>query len=334
MQSLQAERLTKRFGDRAAVDGLSFKVGRGEVLGFLGPNGAGKTTTFKLLSGLLPPDAGTLVLDGEPIAFSSRDLRSRMGVVFQHPSVDGKLTGRENLAMGAALYGLSGKRALERIEWGLSLVELRDRADEPVDRYSGGMRRRLELARVLLHRPELLLMDEPTQGLDVAAARRIWSQLLDIRKREGLTILLTTHSPEEAEHCDRILVLDKGKTIAEGEPSALRAKVGGSVVSIEADDAEALIPTLREKLGVEANLADGRVVFDHEEAHALIPRVVESFDRGRIKSIGVRVASIGDVFLALTGKTIDGADADEAAAREAASKKRRRGSSSGAERGA
>lgn len=332
MESLQVEGLTRKFGDRAAVEGLSFRVGRGDVLGFLGPNGAGKTTTFKLLSGLLLPDSGTLRLDSVEMPFGSRELRARMGVVFQHPSVDPKLTGRENLAMGAALYGLSGRIARERIEWGLSLVELADRADEPVDRYSGGMRRRLELARVLLHEPEILLMDEPTQGLDVAAARRIWAQLLDIRKKRGLTILLTTHSPEEAERCDRILVLDKGRTIAEGEPSALRAKVGGNVVTIEADDLDELVPILNEKLGVEATIADGRIVFDHESAHELIPRAVEALPRGRIKSIGMRTASIGDVFLALTGKTIDGADADEAAAREAASKKRGRSSSAQAER--
>jgi ABC-2 type transport system ATP-binding protein len=333
VDSLQVDGLTRRFGDRVAVADLSFRAGRGEVLGFLGPNGAGKTTTFKLLSGLILPDAGTLRLDGAPTPFGSRDLRARMGVVFQHPSVDAKLTGRENLAMGAALYGLSGRLARERIEWGLSLVELGDRADEPVERYSGGMRRRLELARVLLHEPELLLMDEPTQGLDVAAARRIWSQLFDIRKKRGLTILLTTHSPEEAERCDRIVVLDKGRAIAEGEPSALRTQVGGNVVTIEADDPDELVPTLVEKLGVEASVADGRIVFDHESAHELIPRVVEALPRGRIKSIGMRQASIGDVFLALTGKTIDGADADEAVAREAASKRRKRSAAS-SERGA
>jgi ABC-2 type transport system ATP-binding protein len=329
VQTLRAEGLTRRFGDRAAVDGLSFDAARGDVLGFLGPNGAGKTTTFKLLSGLLPPDAGRLVLDGREVPHGSRELRVRMGVVFQHPSVDPNLTGRDNLTMGAQLYGLSRSETRERVAWGLALAELVDRADERVDRYSGGMRRRLELARVLLHRPELVLMDEPTQGLDVAAARRFWAQLLEIRRREGLTILLTTHAPDEAERCDRIVVLDKGKAIAEGEPSALRAQVGGDVITIEVDEPEAFAEELRKKLELAAQVADGRVVVEHPRAHELVPRVVEAFPDGRIKSLSMRAASIGDVFLRLTGKTIDGADAAEAAAREAAQKRGRRGGASG-----
>ena len=312
MDSLKAIGLTRRFGERVAVAELSFHVGRGEIVGFLGPNGAGKTTTFKMLSGLLPPDAGRLVLDGVEIAPDSPALRARMGVVFQHPSLDLKLTGRENLAMGAPLYGLGGARAKARIAWGLEVVDLGERADEPVERYSGGMRRRLELARVLLHEPELLLMDEPTQGLDVGGARRIWKQLLDLRAKTGLSILLTTHSPDEAEHCDRILVLDEGRVIAEGTPTELRAQVGGDVLTLGGDDPDALASAVREAFGVQPSVVDGNVVFQHVGAQALIPRLVEAFPPGRLKSVGMRQASIGDVFLKLTGKTIDGADLEAA----------------------
>ncbi len=322
MRTLEAVDLTRRYGDRVAVDRLSFRVGRGEVLGFLGPNGAGKTTTFSMLAGLLAADSGRIVLDGESMEPGARALRARMGVVFQHPSVDPKMTARENLAMGASLYGLSGREAKERVAWGFDLVGLADRADDLVEKFSGGMRRRLELARVLLHRPEIVLMDEPTQGLDISATRRIWAQLLDLRKREDLTILLTTHSPEEAERCDRIVVLDKGRAIAEGTPDELRAQVGGDVISVGADEPDEIAAELRRRLNVEATVVDDLVVFEHVRAHEIIPRVVELFPSGRLKSIGMRAASIGDVFLKLTGKTLDGADAEEAAAPAARATKR------------
>ncbi|MGZ3453806.1 MAG: ATP-binding cassette domain-containing protein [Polyangiales bacterium] len=323
MQTLEAVGLTRRYGDRVAVKSLGFRVARGEVLGFLGPNGAGKTTTFSMLAGLLAADGGHLLLDGERIAPGARALRARMGIVFQHPSVDPKLSARENLAMGAQLYGLSGKEARERVEWGLELVSLTDRGADMVETYSGGMRRRLELARVLLHKPEILLLDEPTQGLDVAAGRRIWSQLMELRKREKLTILLTTHSPEEAEHCDRIVVLDKGAAIAEGTPDELRARVGGDVVTMEVNEPEAFIAELKQKLAIEAQLVDGKVIFKQVHAHEAIPRLVEAFGPGRLRSIGMRAASIGDVFLQLTGKTLDGADLEEAADKPPNPKKRR-----------
>jgi len=184
------------------------------------------------------------------------------------------------------------------------------------------MRRRLELARVLLHEPEIVLMDEPTQGLDVGAARRIWKQLLDLRKSRGLAVLLTTHSPDEAENCDRILVLDRGKCIAEGTPAELRARVGGDVITLGCEDPESLASAVHEKFEVEATVADGSVVFERVGAHELVPRLIEAFPRGRIKSVGMRQASIGDVFLKLTGKTIAAADerssgrADDAVSRK------------------
>jgi ABC-2 type transport system ATP-binding protein len=312
MDTLEVVGLTRRYGERVAVDGLSFSVTLGEVVGLLGPNGAGKTTTFAMLAGLLPADGGHLLVDGERLAPGARSLRARMGVVFQNPSIDPKLTARENLAMGATLYGVPRREARERIAWALDLVGLTDRASDHVETFSGGMRRRLELARVLLHRPAILLLDEPTQGLDISAARRIWAELLEIRRKEQLTILLTTHSPEEAEHCDRILVLDKGKTIARGTPDELREKVGGDVVVIGSDDPTNVVVQLKEKLQIDARLVEGLVVFAQIRAHELVPRVVEALPHGSIKSVAMHRASIGDVFLELTGQTIDGADAEEA----------------------
>ena len=196
---LEAIGLRKLFGTRVALDDLSFTVAPGEIFGLLGPNGAGKTTAFRLLSGLLPADGGRLLVDGTPADPTAAVHRRRLGVVFQDPSLDLKLTGRENLALGAALFGLSRRQAGIAISEALELMQLGDRADEPASRYSGGMRRRLEIARVLLHDPDLLLLDEPGRGVDPEALRRIWDQLEMLRARRGLSVVVTTHQPEEAE---------------------------------------------------------------------------------------------------------------------------------------
>ena len=227
---LRVEGLRRSFGTRTAVDDLSFSVGRGEIFGLLGPNGAGKSTTFHLLTGLLAPDGGAVFLDGKKVSPTDPAARERMGVVFQHPSVDVKLTGLENLRLGAALYGLSRATADREIARQLELMDLVERASEPVERYSGGMRRRLELARILLHAPELLIMDEPGAGLDQASLRLFWQRLGELRRERRTTILVTTHQPEEAEHCDRLAILDGGKLVACSPPSELRARVGGDLL--------------------------------------------------------------------------------------------------------
>ncbi|MGZ3408281.1 MAG: ABC transporter ATP-binding protein, partial [Polyangia bacterium] len=254
---LRLEGLTRRFGERVAVDALTVDIARGEVFGFLGPNGAGKSTTFHLLTGLLAPDAGRVLLEGRPAPPTDGRVRQRLGVVFQDPSLDDKLTAHENLKLGAALYGLSGKRAESRIAALLALVELGDRAKEPVERYSGGMKRRLELARVLLHEPEILVMDEPSRGIDAPTQRRIWEQLLELRRQRRMTILLTTHQPDEAEYCDRIAVLDHGRVIACDSPDVLRSQVGGDVVTLEGDDADALAAEVRARFSLDARVIDG-----------------------------------------------------------------------------
>ncbi len=304
--SLRLEGLTRRFGARVAVDQLTVEIKRGEIFGFLGPNGAGKSTTFQLLTGLLAPDAGTLYLDGQAVSALDARFRARLGVVFQHPSLDGKLTGRENLELGAALYGLPRTVARPRIQEGLALFELTDRAHEPVERYSGGMRRRLELARVLLHRPEILIMDEPSAGLDQASLRRFWQQLITLRTEREMTVLCTTHQPEEAAYCDRLAVLDGGRLIACGTPEELRKRVGGDVITIEAERPEEIAATLRAELHLDPQLVTDsdppRLLIEAPRAHELIPRLVERFPSGRLLSVGMRPPSLGDVFVKLTGR--------------------------------
>jgi ABC-2 type transport system ATP-binding protein len=299
---LRLEGLTRRFGERVAVDGLTVDVARGEVFGFLGPNGAGKSTTFHLLTGLLAPDAGRVLLDGREAPPTDGRVRQRLGVVFQDPSLDDKLTALENLKLGAALYGLSGKRAEARIAELLALVELGDRAREPVERYSGGMKRRLEIARVLLHEPEILVMDEPSRGIDAPTQRRIWEQLLELRRQRRMTILLTTHAPDEAEYCDRIAVLDHGRVIACDTPDVLRAQVGGDVVTLEGEEPEAVANEVRARFSLEARVVEGAVVIETPKGHELIPRLVEALPPGRLRAVAMRRPTLADVFVHLTGR--------------------------------
>jgi ABC-2 type transport system ATP-binding protein len=304
---LRLEGLTRRFGERVAVDALTVDIARGEVFGFLGPNGAGKSTTFHLLTGLLAPDGGRVLLEGRPAPPTDGRVRQRLGVVFQDPSLDDKLTAHENLKLGAALYGLSGKRAESRIAELLALVELGDRAKEPVERYSGGMKRRLELARVLLHEPEILVMDEPSRGIDAPTQRRIWEQLLELRRQRRMTILLTTHQPDEAEYCDRIAVLDHGRVIACDSPDLLRQQVGGDVVTLHGsgDEADALAAEVRTKFALDARVIDGAVVIETPRGHELIPRLVEALSPGRLRSVAMRRPTLADVFVHLTGRGLN-----------------------------
>ncbi|MCP3057756.1 ABC transporter ATP-binding protein [Myxococcus sp. K38C18041901] len=316
---LHLEGLTRRFKDRVAVDGLTLSVRSGEILGLLGPNGAGKSTTFQILAGLLAPDAGQVRFAGRELSLSDPALRRQMGIIFQRGSLDDLLTARENLMLGARLYGLTGERARERVESMLGLIGLLDRGDERVGTWSGGMRRRLELARALVHQPRVVLMDEPTQGLDEAAFRTFWAHLKRLRDAEGLTVLLTTHRADEAEVCDRLAVLDAGKLVACDTPAALAARMGGDILTVEALEPETLAREVREKLGVDAKVVEGRVQVEAQQGHALVPRLVESFPAGRMSSVALRRPTLADVFLQLTGRAL-GADVP---AVEAAPRRRR-----------
>jgi ABC-2 type transport system ATP-binding protein len=299
---LRVTGLTRRFGARVALDGLSFDVAPGEVFGLLGPNGAGKTTAFRLLSGVLPPDAGTLALDGREVSPASPAYRARLGVVFQDPSLDLKLTGRENLRLGAALYGLPRAASEPRIAEALRVMDLGARADEATAKYSGGMRRRVEIARVLLHDPDVILLDEPGRGVDPDALRRIWDELAARRLSTGTSLVVTTHQPEEAERCDRIALLDGGRVTATGTPDELRARVAGDVVRVRGDRPEELAETIRARLGIAGVVLDGDVVLEAPRGHEVVPRVVELFPPGRLASVATSRPTLADVFAKLTGK--------------------------------
>lgn len=302
---LAVQGLRKAFGSRPVLADLTFSVAPGEIVGLLGPNGAGKTTAFRLLTGLTPPDGGTVALDGQPADPASPGYRARLGVVFQEPSLDLKLTGRENLRLGADLYGVPRAEVNPRVAEALAVMQLGARADEPVGRYSGGMRRRIEIARVLLHRPALLLLDEPGRGVDPEALRRIWDELVGVARARQTSIVVTTHQPEEADRCDRIVFLDGGRTIADGTPDELRARVAGDVVRVEADRPDEIAATLTARLGLPARITDGgRVTLESPRGHELVPRIVELFPAGRLLSVATARPTLSDVFALLSGHAL------------------------------
>ena len=298
---LEVRDLAVRRGDRQVLDGISFGVTRGEAFGLLGPNGAGKTTAFHVLTGLLPPDGGTVALDGIEMPAGDRRLRRECGVVFQQPALDPRLGSRTNLLLAARLYGVPTSEARRRVDAALAEAGFADRADDPVRTFSGGMRRRVEIARALLHEPSILVLDEPTTGLDERAYRATWETLDRLRKERGMTIVVTTHRPDEAERCDRLAILDGGRVVASDTPAALRATVRGDLIVLEADDPESAASTLRGSLGDDVRVLEGRIVLERESAHTWVPRIVEALPDGTLKSISVRTAGLGEVFLELTG---------------------------------
>jgi ABC-2 type transport system ATP-binding protein len=301
---LQVDGLSRRFGERLALDDLSFEVRPGEIFGLLGPNGAGKSTAFQILAGTLRPDAGRVFFAGRELSLDDPALRRQMGVVFQRSSLDDQLTARENLLLGAKLYALRRARAKERVAEMFALIELADRAEDKVEGWSGGMRRRLELARALVHEPKVILMDEPTQGLDEASFRKFWAHVRALRQARGLTVLLTTHRPEEAEQCDRLAILDAGRLVAIDSPQALASKMGGDVITVEAEEPEAIARVLLDRFELPAMVVDGRVQVERRDGHALIPRLVEAFGPARLHSLSLRRPTLADVFLKLTGHAL------------------------------
>jgi ABC-2 type transport system ATP-binding protein len=312
--TLEMRGLRHRFGERVVLDGLSFRVQAGEIFGLLGPNGSGKSTALRVLTGLLVPDAGEILLEGQPVEPGGRSLRQCMGVVFQSGSTDARLSARENLALSASLYGMDRRRALDRIDELLAFTMLSERAGDLVGQFSGGMKRRLELARALLHEPSLLVMDEPTTGLDERFFRQTWERLEELRAGQRLTVLLTTHRAEEAERCDRVAVIDAGRVIAEDRPEALTKRVAGDVLTIEARDPDGLCAELTARLGLACRVVEGRVVLERERGHELIPRLVEALPPGRIDSLSMHRPTLADVFVKLTGRSLR----DEAAQGQAA----------------
>ncbi|HEV2439674.1 MAG TPA: ATP-binding cassette domain-containing protein [bacterium] len=295
--------LVKRFGAVEAVRGVTFSVAAGEIFGFLGPNGAGKTTTIKMLATLLRPTSGRAALAGYDVAAHPADVRRSMGIVFQDPSLDNRLTAEQNLRFHAMLYGVPSAEVGPRLAAVLEMVELSERRRAIVATYSGGMKRRLEIARGLLHRPRVLFLDEPTLGLDLQTRNHIWEYVVDLRRREGVTVFMTTHYIEESEHCDRIAIMDGGRIVALDTPDALRRQVGGDVITITSPDAPSLAREIEARFGAGARAADGHVIVEQEGGAEFVPRVAAAFPQ-LVAAVAVKQPTLDDVFLKLTGHQI------------------------------
>ena len=297
---IQVHDLIHRYGNRTALNGVSFDVRPAELFGLLGPNGSGKTTLFRILSTLMVPTSGSATIAGLDVVRQPGALRRRIGVVFQAPSVDPKLTARENLWHQGHLYGLHGADLTQRIEEILTRVGLLDRANDRVETFSGGMQRRIELAKGLLHHPQVLLLDEPTTGLDPGARRDLWQYLQILRDQERVSVIVTTHLMEEAERCDRLAILNEGNLVALGTPQALTREIGGDVILLEARDPQTLAEEIRAKFHVDATVMDQHVRLEIENGHRFVPDVVEAFP-GKIQSLSVSKPTLEDVFIHRTG---------------------------------
>src|SRR5437763_12039519 len=278
--------LVKNFGDVQAVRGVDFEVQTGEVFGFLGPNGAGKTTTINMLCTLARPSAGSATVAGHDVVSERDDVRRNIGLVFQDPTLDGYMTGEQNLRMHAELYGVQRDLVAPRMEQVLRMVGLWERKDHPVGTYSGGMRRRLEIARGLMHSPRVLFLDEPTIGLDPQTRRSIWTYIRELKEQEEITIFMTTHYMDEAEWCERIAIMDHGLIVALDAPEALKADVGTDRVMIHTDDDDATIAALKERFGIEARISEGAVVFGVPGGEEFVPRLFAELGV-QIKSVSV-----------------------------------------------
>jgi ABC-2 type transport system ATP-binding protein len=290
-----------RYDDRSALNGISFDVRPAELFGLLGPNGSGKTTLFRILSTLMIPTAGRALVMGCDAAQDPARVRRQIGVVFQAPSIDPKLTASENLWHQGHLYGLRGAPLKQRVVEILARVGLADRAKERVETFSGGMQRRIELAKGLLHHPGVLLLDEPTTGLDPGARRDLWQYLQMLRDQERVSVLVTTHLMEEAERCDRLAILNEGNVVALGTPAELKSEIGGDVILFEAaHDASALATRIRARFHVETTVLDNQVRIEREEGHRFVTDVVEAFP-GEIQAVSISKPSLEDVFIRRTG---------------------------------
>ena len=309
MNAIHVEGLTRKFGDFAAVRGVSFDVPENEVFGFLGPNGAGKTTTINMLCTLLRPSGGRAEVNGIDVAVDPGAVRQSIGLIFQDPSLDEQLTGRENLRLHAMLYDVSRDDFRRRSDELLEMVDLTDKADDLVRTYSGGMKRRLEISRGLLHRPKVLFLDEPTLGLDPQTRRHIWEYLFRLRERRGITMFMTTHYMDEAENCDRIAIIDHGQIVALDTPEGLKGLVGGDVVTVQTSDNEAAMARLAQLQGIQTRLGpEGQVIVETDKGDQFIPHMISTFADGgnpvEVQSVNLRRPTLEDVFIKLTGRAI------------------------------
>jgi ABC-2 type transport system ATP-binding protein len=299
--------LQKSFDEVEAVRGVSFEVAAGEVFGFLGPNGAGKTTTINMLCTLTRPTAGSARVAGHDVVRDRDDVRRHIGLVFQDPTLDGYLTAEQNLRLHAELYGVDSALVLDRMRQVLEMVGLWERRNATVMTFSGGMRRRLEIARGFLHSPRVLFLDEPTIGLDPQTRSSIWRYIAQLQEREEITIFMTTHYMDEAEFCDRIAIMDQGKIVVLDTPEALKAQVGADRVRIQTEDDDAAIAALAEHFDVEATISEGAVAFFVPSGEEFVPRLFAELGVA-IHSVSVSRPTLDDVFMSHTGTTIRDAE--------------------------
>lgn len=327
--SIETKGLRREYGDLVAVDGLNLKIQQGELFALLGPNGGGKTTAVNLLTTLLRPSRGSARVAGYDVASQSVEVRRRIGVVFQGPSLDEQLTAWENLDFHARVYNMARQQFRQRATELLELVQLAARQNEPVRNFSGGMRRRLELARGLLHQPQVLFLDEPTVGLDAQTRRSIWSYLAALRQQTGVTIFLTTHYLGEAEDCDRTAIIDDGKLVALDTPAALKATLGGDVLHIRVADVARASELLRQGAQLEPRPGPDGLVVEVADGPRHIPNLVAMLDGAGIpvQAVNLRRPSLEDVFIKLTGRGIrvEAPEASEALDRRGRMGRRERG---------
>ena len=301
---ISVEKITHRYKEREALSGVSFHVKPGEIFGLLGPNGGGKSTLFRILSTMMVPTEGRAVVAGFDVEREPARVRKSIGVVFQTQSLDKSLTVGENLRGQGHLHGLSGAPLNQRMEHVMERLGLLDRRNDLVETLSGGLKRRVEIAKGLLHRPVVLLMDEASTGLDPGARRELWQYVEELRGREGVTILLTTHILDEADRCDRLVLLHQGHIVAEGTPADLRSRIGGHVVILEAADPQSLGQNIEAKFGVRASIMEGVLRVEIENGHRFITEVVEAFP-GSIDSVRLQKPTLEDVFVHETGAMIE-----------------------------
>ncbi|MGA8295780.1 MAG: ATP-binding cassette domain-containing protein [Acidimicrobiales bacterium] len=309
--SIEVNELAKRFGEVEAVKGVSFSVAAGETFGFLGPNGAGKSTTIAMLCTLLRPTSGSARVAGHDVATEQAAVRQRIGLVFQDTTLDDYLTAEENLRFHAELYGVPRQEAPKRIEDVMNMVGLWDRKKSLVRTFSGGMKRRLEIARGLMHSPRVLFLDEPTVGLDPQTRAHIWSYMNELRRTEQITIFLTTHYMDEAEHCDRIAIIDEGTIVASGTPEELKAEVGRDRVQIHTADDDAAIAALKSVFDLDAARSEGGVAVYVAGGEQFVPRLFAELGM-TIASVSIARPTLDDVFMSHTGRTIRDAEATAA----------------------
>jgi ABC-2 type transport system ATP-binding protein len=303
--SIEVDHLRFRYKQRIALKDISFTVNSGEIFGLLGPNGGGKSTAFRILCTFFLPESGSVRIEGHDVATQPGAIRKKIGVVFQSSSLDRKLTVQENMKHQGHLYGLKGELLRYRISELLKRFGIADRAKELAETLSGGLRRRVEIAKAMLHRPSVLLLDEPSTGLDPSVRLELWNLLKELQQQDQVTVLLTTHFMEEAERCDRLAVLDQGELVSIGSPDELKQKVGGEVITIHSKNAEQLCGLLEKDLGLHATLVNGSIRLEVPDGRTLVPEMMNRFSE-KIEAITFGKPTLEDVFIHFTGHGMNG----------------------------